>query len=299
MKKNMGSVIKHRKHSYQKGVAYGRLVLTGRNFLKALYGQQRRVVEADCVCGVTKWYLFDHLVKGETKSCGCLQKELLAKRRTIHGMRNHPLYHVYRGMMERCYDKRNIGYPDYGQRGIRVCEEWRLSPKDFFDWAIENGWQHGLELDRRENDGNYGPSNCRFLTPSANCRNRRNNRMITAFGQTKCLTEWADDPRCKISFKRLWARLTESGWNSIEEMITTPPIEMKEAARSSKSVRMITAFGETKCLAAWLEDERCKVKSAALRKRLRKGWSAEAAISEEICAGNFKINKDRNTRLSP
>ena len=107
-----------RKHSYQKGMAYGRLTLTGKNYLKSMYGQQRRIVEADCLCGTIKWYLFESLIRGATKPCGCWQRELLGERRRTHGMRKHPLYGVYRGLLERCYDKRNIGYPLYGARGI-------------------------------------------------------------------------------------------------------------------------------------------------------------------------------------
>lgn len=269
---------KYKKHSYQAGQAYGRLILTGRNFMKAAYGRLRRFVEADCICGVSKWYSYDALTKGETKSCGCLQRELLAKRRTTHGMSNHPLYSVYRGMLERCYDKRNISYPRYGGRGITVCEEWRLDPQTFFDWAIENGWQQGLEVDRRENNGIYEPSNCRFVTPSVNGKNRRSNRLITAFGETKCLMDWANDSRCKISFKRLWARLNEGYWNSVEEMITTPPKIRGKNLDNRADKRMVTAFGEEKSLEDWLKDSRCIVDENRVRQRIRKGWDAEKSM---------------------
>lgn len=83
------------------------------------------------------------------------------------------LYKVWQHMLSRCYDKRARGYPRYGGRGIRVCEEWRGSLGAFRAWAEANGYRHGLQLDRQDNDGDYAPHNCRFVTRSENCRNRR------------------------------------------------------------------------------------------------------------------------------
>lgn len=279
------SVRKHRKHSYQKGMTYGRLTLTGKTFLKAMYGQQRRMVEADCICGVTRFYLFDLLSRGETKSCGCLRNELISKQgklRLTHGMRKHPLYLVWKGMKGRCYNKGDIGYKNYGGRGIGICDEWLEKPKLFFDWAIENGWQQGLDIDRENNDGYYSPTNCRFVPPKISSRNRRSNRWITAFGETKCLTDWAKDKRCKISFKRLWVRLAESSWNSVEEMLITPPKMRGQNISNRVENKTVFAFGEEKSIAEWLKDERCLADEERLRLRLKKGWSPEKALTTYI-----------------
>jgi len=88
-----------------------------------------------------------------------------------HGYTNHPLYVVWANMKQRCYNKNNTQYKDYGGRGIAVCEEW-MSAKAFIDWALPL-WKKGLELDRTDNDGNYCPENCRFVTSKENVHNQR------------------------------------------------------------------------------------------------------------------------------
>jgi hypothetical protein len=75
-------------------------------------------------------------------------------------------------MIQRCENPRHVGWHRYGGRGISICPEWRSSRKAFFDWALANGYQHGLQIDRINNDGNYEPANCRFVTRSVNSQNR-------------------------------------------------------------------------------------------------------------------------------
>jgi hypothetical protein len=89
-----------------------------------------------------------------------------------HGMKGHPLYDVYRGMIRRCYQTDHKSYRWYGGRGISVCIEWLEDRAKFFEWALNNGWKEGLQLDRRDNDGNYTPDNCRFVTAAVNSENR-------------------------------------------------------------------------------------------------------------------------------
>lgn len=95
--------------------------------------------------------------------------------RRTHGLTSHPIYHVWRNLISRCYNPKNIGYKYYGDRGIMVCQEWRSTPKSFIEWAEANGWQKGLQLDRIENDKGYSPNNCQFTTGS---KNRLNGRLL-------------------------------------------------------------------------------------------------------------------------
>ena len=90
-----------------------------------------------------------------------------------HGLKGHSLYVVWETMKSRCNDKNSPSYHYYGERGIKVCAEWENNFKAFYDFCLENGWVKGLEIDRRNNDKGYCPSNCRFVTHRKNSLNRR------------------------------------------------------------------------------------------------------------------------------
>lgn len=111
----------------------------------------------------------------------------------VHGAISlHPaLYSVWKTMIHRCENPKRAKYADYGARGIMVCAEWH-DPIEFIKWAFGNGYHTGLQVDRIDNDGNYEPKNCRFVTPKQNSRNRRNTRYLTLFGETKSIAEWCE-----------------------------------------------------------------------------------------------------------
>jgi len=94
-----------------------------------------------------------------------------------HGFANHgnvhPLYSLWLGIKKRCYYKKRKGYENYGGRGIVVCDEWKDNPRAFISWCLVNNWKPGLLIDREENNGNYEPSNCRFITSQLSVINRR------------------------------------------------------------------------------------------------------------------------------
>lgn len=93
---------------------------------------------------------------------------------------------VWYGMMYRCYHPKATNYNFYGGRGIAVCDDWRMDRFSFIKWAIDHGYSRGLKLDRINNDGDYCPDNCRFITHKSNCRNRRNTSRV---GSWKSLVE--------------------------------------------------------------------------------------------------------------
>ena len=133
----------------------------------------RRYGLYQCKCGNTTRAQMTQVKSGHTKSCGCLQKEAAITYQTKHGLHSHPLYSVWKGMNARCNSKTNKAFPYYGGRGISVCDEWKKDFKTYYDWAIANGYEKGLTIDRRDNDGNYTPENCRFTTPMVQARNTR------------------------------------------------------------------------------------------------------------------------------
>lgn len=111
---------------------------------------------------------------------------------TTHGLTNTSIYSVWCSMKQRCYNPNRKKYKDYGQRGIEICDEWQDAAV-FAEWALSNGYRAGLQIDRIDNDGNYEPSNCRFVTPKENSRNRRNTKLLTINGETKSVAEWCEN----------------------------------------------------------------------------------------------------------
>lgn len=122
-----------------------------------------------CDCGVQKIVRYSSLGRS-TFSCGCKKKTHGLK----HGLSGHPLYRQYYAMIQRCTNpNHDKNLKNYIQRGITICQEWMDSYSTFYSWAISNGYAKGLTLDRRNNDGNYEPSNCRWATYSVQNANRR------------------------------------------------------------------------------------------------------------------------------
>jgi hypothetical protein len=104
---------------------------------------------------------------------------------------NEELFNVWHTMKSRCENQKRGNYGRYGGRGIEVCDEWHIA-ENFVKWAIKNGYRRGLQLDRINNDGNYNPDNCRWVTPKQNSRNTRRNQFLTIHGETKCVSEWCE-----------------------------------------------------------------------------------------------------------
>lgn len=102
------------------------------------------------------------------------------------------LYRIWKTMKARCNNTHRAKFAIYGGRGIRVCDEWSKSPAAFVEWALDNGYRDGLQIDRIDVNGGYSPDNCRWVTPLQNARNRRNNRRLVIDGISKCVTEWIE-----------------------------------------------------------------------------------------------------------
>jgi len=123
-----------------------------------------------------------HLQKGLVKSCGCWKTERIKNINLKHGLHGTRLYYVYRNILDRCYRSNNKHYKNYGGRGIKVTDEWLGDEGflNFHNWALKNGYEDGLTIDREDVNGDYEPSNCRWVDMKTQSENRRNMKMFEA-----------------------------------------------------------------------------------------------------------------------
>ena len=171
------------------------------------------------------------------------------------------VYKTWNMMVQRCENPNNPNYKDYGGRGIQVCERWH----ELENFSADMGDPpDGLSLDRRDNEGDYERSNCRWATRKTQNRNTRRNRMLTYDGQTQCATAWANS--LGMNAKTLYARLA-LGW-TVEQALTTPVQRQRRGA---------TFEGVTQSLADWAYT--VGIKRKTLQARLDAGWSAERALT--------------------
>lgn len=188
------------------GQKFGRLTVVKRS---SKVGENSVKWLCRCECGKEKITTRSHLKSGTVKSCGCLLIDTNKKTKTKHGLSNDELYDVYHNMTRRCYDVKNEKYSCYGARGISVCEEWMNvgdGINNFVSWCKSNGYEKGLQIDRIDNDGNYEPSNCRFVTSRQNSLNRRmlksNTSGYEGISFRKDNKKWTS--RIKINFKDIY-----------------------------------------------------------------------------------------------
>lgn len=199
-----------RPHKDYKGQRFGRLVAV------QYLGNPPRW-ECVCDCGTRTIVQRSNLTGGTTQSCGCLARELSSKRATLHGATRKGArtrgWDAWNSMMRRCYDTANLGYVNYGGRGITVCERWHEAAIFLADMGEPS---KGLSLGRIDNERGYSPGNCRWETPTQQMNNTRVNVRLRFRGKTLTVTQWATVlgvPRQRL-FKRL-----QYGW-SIAEVLT-------------------------------------------------------------------------------
>lgn len=144
-----------------------------------------------CDCGNTKIITRRELRKGDTKSCGCLERESKVKCNTTHGDSKTTLHRRWVAMRKRCRNPHDKSYPHYGGRGIKVCDEWQ-DYSTFKSWALSHGYSPELSLDRIDVDGDYCPDNCRYVDMTTQARNRTNGIEVMYQGKTYTLPELAE-----------------------------------------------------------------------------------------------------------
>ena len=176
-----------------------RINLSGKKFGRLLV-----IKKADTLNGHVRWHCKcdcgnecvvhgSALRSGNTKSCGCYRTE--NAKNLYSGVRQNDkhLYAVWNGIKQRCCNKNNKSFHNYGGRGIKICDEWANSYESFYNWAMKSGYKAGLQIDRIDNNGDYCESNCRFVQREIQANNKRNVVLYTIDGVTKSLPQWCKE----------------------------------------------------------------------------------------------------------
>lgn len=198
------------------GQRFGRLVALNKiGKYTAPNGSKVNIWHCICDCGNYKDATTSALLSKKTQSCGCLQTES----RYTHHLTHDKLYVVYRGMKDRCYNKNAKAYPNYGGRGIGICDNWMEDFLNFYNWSIDNGYAEGLTIDRIDVNGDYCPENCRWITHKAQQFNKRTNVRFAYNGMYLTLPEWSEI--VGINVDTLASRIYTRHW-SIEKALSEP-----------------------------------------------------------------------------
>lgn len=163
------------------GCKFGRLTVICRD---GSTSQHKPMWKCKCVCGKETRVSSMDLRTGNTRSCGCYKVDRLVKHRDC----KNRLYNIWSHMKQRCFDNNDPSYIHYGARGITVCEEWTNSYSIFRDFAQTHGYIDGLTIERIDVNGNYEPTNIRFIPLYEQSKNKRNSVLYLGFTQA----EWAE-----------------------------------------------------------------------------------------------------------
>lgn len=211
------------------GKRFGRLIVV------AYLGKRKcaPIYSCLCDCGSTHVALKSNLIRGDVRSCGCLHHDVLVARNVTHKMSHTVEYRVWTGIMSRCYNPNRKSFANYGGRGISVCSQWHKFENFIVDIGLRTGPDYSI--DRIDNNGHYEPGNVRWATKKQQCRNRTSNKLVTAWGHTKTLAEWADFSN--VSYDTIKRRLVY-GWLpeaaiSVEVM-NCGPIRMDKYRQGTK-----------------------------------------------------------------
>lgn len=144
-----------------------------------------------CDCGNTVKVTTGHLRSGHTQSCGCYSRDRAVESNTTHGMKGTRIYNIWCDMRKRCNNKNHWAYYRYGERGIKVCEEWQ-DFQNFYDWSMSHGYRDDLTIERINNDRDYSPENCKWATRKEQSNNTSRTHYVTVNGETRNILGWAE-----------------------------------------------------------------------------------------------------------
>lgn len=197
---------------------FGRWSVIGPHEIRRVKKRNRHFYRCRCICGNVKFVRRSNLLNGSSRSCGCLRRDMMRDKQTIHGLCQSREYHSWRNMIQRCRDENATSYERYGKRGISVCARWMESFQNFLeDMGMMPDITYSIE--RIDNDGDYAPNNCRWATTTEQARNTRRNRILEHKGMALPVAEWVEITGIKSTTIR--QRIDGLGW-SVHDALTKP-----------------------------------------------------------------------------
>lgn len=206
-----------------RGQRFGRLLVLNRH---GSDNKKNITWLCQCDCGNQKIIIGTAMLRGETRSCGCLQKEAARKTLQTHGKSKTRLYRVWAGMKSRCLNPNADNYKYYGAIGVTICDEWIDDYETFESWALSSGYDdtagsQECTLDRIDNTKGYSPDNCRWTNHFIQCNNQSSNKVYSYNGESHTISEWAKISGVK--YKTLVARLN----NGMDFAMAIQPINLR------------------------------------------------------------------------
>ena len=171
------------------GKRFGKLNVTSFAKKTTLFGKEIFVWNCQCDCGKVTTAIEPNLLSHKVTSCGCNFAKY--EKDPLFNYKKERIYEIYRGMISRCYDIRSDHYKYYGAMGIAVCDEWHFDAEQFIVWALDNGYEIGLSIERKDITKGYNPENCTWIDKQAQAKNKSTNVFIQFKDRTHYLAEWA------------------------------------------------------------------------------------------------------------
>lgn len=284
------------------GKRFGRLTVLCRAKDNTNDGHPRWVCMCDC--GREVIVPGRSLQEGKTKSCGCYRKEVKLMHGDARKRKRTRLYNIWVGIKSRCLTSSCSEWEYYGGRGIAICDEWKDSYASFREWALSNGYDDTLTIDRIDNDGDYTPGNCRWVNRKAQVRNTKRAIHVMVDGIDRLLSDVAEENGISASVAH--KRVTEYGWRP-EEAALIPSchgmlsqedrirvVRDLRAGRVAEPGKLYEAAGYALTLKTWSRVS--GVPWNILYYRLKAGWNVQTAVSVPLLEIGKKANAGEKMR---